>query len=180
MPGASDWPAVTEAFQSVISDASLVRLWWRNSDAPGIYRTPLEVFTGHKPLRPLIRALAMHRYRSARTADEARARSLIRIGYVQEALEAMHKKVQGLTSASRKRQVDRHNKRTNVHCARFVHGDFFLVRQAQPGRHKLQFVWRGPRRISSVRSDWMFEVENLITNKKEVVHARRLHTYREK
>ena len=42
----------------------------------------------------------------------------------------------------------------------------------------MHFVWRGPRRICDVRSDWVYEVQNLITDKKEVVHARRLLLYR--
>ena len=32
--------------------------------------------------------------------------------------------------------------------------------------------------MTSVRSDWLYEVENLLDGKKEVVHARRLHMYR--
>ena len=52
------------------------------------------------------------------------------------------------------------------------------MRRAQPGGYKLRFVWTGPRRITNVRSDWVFEVENILSGKKEVVHARRLILYR--
>lgn len=62
----------------------------------------------------------------------------------------MHKAVQVLTSASWKRQVDLHNKRTNVHCGRFAQGACVLVRRVQPGGHKPHFVWRGLRQFSEV------------------------------
>jgi len=176
--GAKDWPSVLEAVQSVINHAPLRRLGLRNKNDQGVYRTPLEVFTGHKPVRPLMRALQMPDYETSRSLDEVHMRMVMGIDELQSALEGMHKEVEGLTSASRKRQVERHNKRTNVHCAKFVEGDFVLVRRAQPGGHKLQFVWRGPRRVVGVKSDWVYVVENLISEKKEVVHARRLHLYR--
>lgn len=60
----------------------------------------------------------------------------------------------------------------------FRKGDFVLVRNVQPGGHKLRFSWREPKRITRVRSDWVYEVQNLFTRKLEVVHARRLNLYR--
>lgn len=53
------------------------------------------------------------------------------------------------------------------------------MRRAQAGGHKLQFVWQGPRRIAQVKSDWVYEVENIIIVKKILVHARRLNLYRQ-
>lgn len=52
------------------------------------------------------------------------------------------------------------------------------MRRAQEKGHKQSFVWRGPRKILKVNSNWVFEVENLVTKKREVVHARRLKLYR--
>lgn len=175
---AKDWPTVTEAVQAVINQAPLRKLGLRSSSVPGVYRTPMEVFTGHRPSRPLIRALPVSQYRSATTADDLRARVLVGIEEIQEALVDMHREVVGIASASRKRHVAKHNQRTNVQHANFVEGDFVLVRRAQPGVHKVRFVWRGPRRVTQVRSEWVYEVQNLITDKREIVHARRLHLYR--
>lgn len=76
------------------------------------------------------------------------------------------------------RRVERRNKLKKVRAARFLPGDFVLVRRAQPGEHKLRFIWQGPRRITQVRSEWLYEVQNLITAKCGLVYARRSHLYR--
>lgn len=104
--GPKDWPAVTEVVQSVINRAPWQRFGLRSSDTPGVYRTPLEVFTGHKPVRPLIRVLPVPKCRSAHTAHESREHAYFRIEYIRESLGFMHKEMQGLTSDSRKRQVE--------------------------------------------------------------------------
>lgn len=90
----------------------------------------------------------------------------------------MHREVTEISTAARSLQVERHNKRTNLRRANFSKGDFVLVRRAQPGGQKLKFVWRGPRRITEALTEWVYEVQNNITDKREVVHARRLHLYR--
>jgi len=53
-----------------------------------------------------------------------------------------------------------------------------LVRCAQNKGHRLKFQWTGPRRVITVKSDLVFEVENLADGKRETVHARRLQLYR--
>lgn len=173
-----DWPAVTECVQSVINQAPLKRLGLRDSSTRGVYRTPLEVFTAHRPTRPLLAALPVQRYKHVPSLSEARARQLIDIDRTQESLEEMHRNVKGLVSKSRARAVAKHNAKTNVQAANFGKGDFVLVRRAQRKGHKLQFVWRGPRRVTEVKSAWVCEVEDLIHRKRETVHARRLVFYR--
>ena len=42
----------------------------------------------------------------------------------------------------------------------------------------LQFFLRGPRRITDRKSEWVYEDEDLVSGKHEVVHVRRLHLYR--
>ena len=138
--GAKDWPSAAEAVQSVINHAPSKRLGLRSADVAGVYRTPLEVFPGHEPVRPLIRALPIQKYRSSLITDEIRARTLLGVENLQQVLHNMHKYVQTVSSASRKPQVERHNRRTNFQTARFARGDFVLVRRAQPADLKLHFV----------------------------------------
>ena len=90
----------------------------------------------------------------------------------------MHRQVRGLATKSRDRAVAKHNARTKAQAANFGRGDFVLVRRAQHKGHKLQFVWRGPHRITAVKSAWVYEVEDLLKKKRETVHARRLILYR--
>lgn len=94
-----DWPAVTECIQSVINQAPLRRLGLRDSAVPGVFRTPLEVFTSHRPTRPLLSALPVEKYKDVPTIREVRARQLIDIEVTQGALEGIHRNVQGYTPA---------------------------------------------------------------------------------
>lgn len=173
-----DWPAVTECVQSVLNHAPLKRLGLRSSDQAGVYRTPLEVFTGHTPVRPLMRAMPVEEYRQAHSTEEIELQRVIDIGALQNSLEVIHRNVAERSAASRKRQVTAHNRKTNIQPVNFHVGDFVLVRRATNKGHKLQFKWIGPRRIIRVNSDLVFEVEDLITQKRETVHARRLILYR--
>ena len=57
-------------------------------------------------------------------------------------------------------------------------GDYVLMSsQLDAGRPKLQVVWKGPCRVVRVVNDWLFEVENLVTNQVSAAHASRLKFY---
>jgi hypothetical protein len=45
---------------------------------------------------------------------------------------------------------------------------------------KLQVKWKGPRRIASVESDYVFVVENLLTKELKTAQATRLQLYQDK
>jgi Chromo (CHRromatin Organisation MOdifier) domain len=45
---------------------------------------------------------------------------------------------------------------------------------------KLQVKWKGPRRVASVESDYVFIVENLLTKELKTEHATRLRFYEDK
>lgn len=145
---------------------------------PSVYRTLLEVFTSNRPTRPLLKALPLHKYVSIDQIEKVRARQLVGIAGTQRTMDAMHKEVVGLSSASRKKAVESHNDKTHVQVANFHVGDFVLVRRAQPKGHKLQFVWRGPRRIKEVKSEWVYVIEDVLRSRLETVHAARLLFYR--
>ena len=49
--------------------------------------------------------------------------------------------------------------------------------QSDVGWSKLQVIWKGPCRVVSVVSDWVFEVEVLTTGRVTVAHASRLKFY---
>ena len=174
----TSWPAVLEMVQSILNQSPWKRLGSRENSPRGIYRTPLEVFTSCRPRRPLLKALPIGDYSNTMSLDEARARQLCGIEELQGAMELMHKDVKGLISSSRKSAIERHNSKTNVREFSFHVGDFVLVRTQEKRLHKLQFIWRGPRRITKALSDWTYEVENLDTGKKNTVHARRMILYR--
>ena len=176
--GPKEWPCVLECVQTVLNHAPLKRLGLRNPKVPDVYRTSLEVFTGHKPVRPLMRARPIKRFWEARNDDELQLRQILDIKRLQEAMEKMHSHVTEAVSNIRARAIRWHNRCTNVHDTNFVVGDFVLVRSLSKGGHKLQLTWRGPRRINMVISDLAYEIENILSKKCETVHAWRLQLYR--
>jgi hypothetical protein len=60
-------------------------------------------------------------------------------------------------------------------------GDYVLVAEhRKSGVSKLQVSWKGPRRVASVESDYVFVVENLLTKELKAAHATRLRFYKDK
>lgn len=78
----------------------------------------------------------------------------------------------------RKQQIQRHNRNKNIKPINFTQGDFVLFRGPFPNTHKQGFQWKGPKRISQFKSEWVYEVEDLLDFKNEVVHSRLLMLYR--
>ena len=62
-------------------------------------------------------------------------------------------------------------------AANFGQGDFVLYTAVSKLRGKLQGRKLGPAVITSVRSDWVYEIQNLVTGEKKDVHAQRLEFY---
>jgi hypothetical protein len=60
-------------------------------------------------------------------------------------------------------------------------GDYVLVDEHRKScTSKLQMNLYGPRRVVGVESDYVFVVENLITNELKAAHATRLRFYQDK
>ena len=171
-----DWPAVIDCFQSVLNQSPLPRL---GIQRPGVYRSPLQTFTVIPPSRPLFCVLPTSKYKTAHFPEEVRAAQVLKVEELQAALEGMHKEVAEGVNQARAKAILKHNMNTNVLPANFQIGDFVLVREAQVSKgHKMQFLWKGPRKVTRAVSKWVFEVEGLIGQKRELVHARRLIRYR--
>ena len=61
---------------------------------------------------------------------------------------------------------------------KFCPGDFVLVAQARlNGLSKLTALWRGPYRVTRALSDYVYEVEHLVTLEVSEVHITRLRFY---
>jgi Chromo (CHRromatin Organisation MOdifier) domain len=60
-------------------------------------------------------------------------------------------------------------------------GDYVIFAEhRKSGKSKLQAKWKGPRRVASVESDYVFFVENLLTKELKAAHAIRLRFYKDK
>jgi hypothetical protein len=81
----------------------------------------------------------------------------------------------------RKAAIQKHNDRTHVRSPNFQVGDYVLVAEdRKSGTSKLQVKWKGPRRVASVKSDYVFVVVNLLTKELKAAHATRLRFYKSK
>jgi hypothetical protein len=93
----------------------------------------------------------------------------------------MHKSA--FAKAARYRALRRksHDKRPNVNCPNISVGDFVLVANvSSKSGGKIRARWLGPRRITAVDTDGLFEVEALISGERTIMHSARLKFYRDK
>jgi hypothetical protein len=55
-----------------------------------------------------------------------------------------------------------------------------VAEHRKSGVSKLQVKWKGPRRVASVESDYVFVLENLLTLELKAAHEQRLRFYKDK
>jgi hypothetical protein len=68
-----------------------------------------------------------------------------------------------------------------VRSPNFQVGYCMLVAEhRKSGVSKLQAKWKGPRRVASVESNYVFVAENLLTKELKAAHATRLRFYKDK
>ena len=168
-----DWPNVIPLVASILNEAPLSRL---GKSTSGGTRTPLEVMTSLLPRRNVL--ITGVPGTSTLTLDRIRAEQLVSINKLQTAVEQMHKETSNRVTTARQKQIQAHNKQTNIIQPNFSLGDFVLVRRAQDKGHKLNFRWFGPRRIVHVYSDLVYDVAKLNGSDVEQVHCARLILYR--
>jgi hypothetical protein len=76
---------------------------------------------------------------------------------------------------NRQDDIQKHNDRTHVRSPNCQAGGYVLVAvHCKSGVSKLQVKWKGPHRVASVESDYVFVVENLLTKELKAAHATRL------
>jgi hypothetical protein len=93
----------------------------------------------------------------------------------------IHAQVAEKATRDRKAAYQKHNDKTHVRSSNFQVGDYMLVAEhRKSGVSKLQVKWKGPRRVESVESDYVFVVENLLTKELKAAHATRLRFYKHK
>ena len=98
-------------------------------------------------------------------------------------LSQLHKAVVDDREARRQGERDRRNLQRKAEDAQYIVGDFVLVaktdKKVRYAKEKLRFRWRGPFRITEVKSRTVYVVESLIEEyaNAEEVHSDRLAFY---
>lgn len=163
-----EWPLFMPLIQSLLNNSPSRRL---------ANHTPLYAFTKQQSSNPLAVVLAEQVVVPA-TMDFAQMQRATAITEVTDAVENIHREVRDATTRVRGDRIKLHNKRTGVRETKYVVSDFVLVAVPEKNRrHKLMAKWRGPRRVVRVESDSIYEVENILTFKRAVVHHSRLMHY---
>jgi transposase InsO family protein len=91
-------------------------------------------------------------------------------------LQQMHMRIHNAREREREAKLKRTDPTARQH-PNFDVGDYVLYTVVSKERGKLQARKMGPARISAVKSEWVYEVEDLITGQTEEMHASRLEFY---
>jgi hypothetical protein len=146
-------------------------------------RTPMQVLTGHAKTTPLA-LLLMGNVLVNEPLEYIEAQKRMIVDKLSRTMAEIHAQVVEKTTRDLKVAIEYHNNKTHVSSSKFQVGDFVLVEEhRKSSTSRLQVKWKGPRRIASVESDYMFVVENLLTRElKELkaAHATRLQFYQDK
>jgi hypothetical protein len=168
---ADEWPEVVNMVQSVLNNSSSTRL---NK------RTPMQVFTGHAETTPLALMLKNNVPVNA-PLDFIKAQKSMEVKKLSKAMTEIHAQVADKATRDREAAIQKHNDKTHVRSPNFQVGDYVLVAEHhKSGVSKLQVKWKAPRRVASVKSDYVFVVENLLTKELKASHATRLRFYKNK
>jgi hypothetical protein len=162
---------VVNLAQSVLNNSLSTRL---------IKKTPMQVFTEHAETTPLALKLKDNVPVNA-PLDFIKAQKLIEVEKLSKAMTEIHAQVAKKATRDRKAAVQKHSDKTHVRSPNFQVGDYVFVSEHRTsGTSKFQVKWKGPRRVASVESNYVFVVENLLTKELKAAHATRLRFYNDK
>jgi hypothetical protein len=143
-------------------------------------RTPMQVFTGHAETTPLALMLKDNVPVSA-PLDFIKAQKLMEVEKLSKAMTEIHAQVAEEATRDFNAAIQKHNDKTHVRSPNFQVGDYVLVAEhRKSGLSKFQVKRKGPRRVASVESDYVFLVENVLTKELKASHATRLRFYKDK
>jgi Chromo (CHRromatin Organisation MOdifier) domain len=140
----------------------------------------MQVFTEHAETTPL--ALMLQDKVSVNAPlGFIKAQKLMEVEKLSEAMTEIDAQVAEKATRDREAAVQKHNDKTHVRSPNLQVGDYVLVAEhRKSGVSKLRVKWKGPRRVASVESDYVFVVENLLTKDLKAAHATRLRFHKDK
>jgi hypothetical protein len=119
-------------------------------------RTPMQVFTRHAETTPLALMLKDNVPVNA-PLDFIQAQKLMEVEKLSKTMPEIHAQVAEKSTRDRKAADQKHNGKTHVRSPKFQVGDYVLVAEhRKSGTTKLQVKWKGPHRVPSVESDYVF------------------------
>lgn len=166
---AKSWKSTLSVVQSALNNTKLKRL---NNECP------MTLFTGRPQDTPVGAIVTKHGQATrVHNIEHTRLEAIMNTKATHAALENMHRQCAALSDLRRRQSVNSHNLKTNVRPVNFTTGDFVLRGDPKRGK-KLQLTWRGPFKVTECRSEFLFEIEDLLTKQRSVAHGRRLKHFR--
>lgn len=177
---------VLRLFRGIMSELQLTLDEWTDivpvvqhalNNAPSPQRQglcPITIFAGTEPSSPIA---SFKRAETGKivTFDNAVEQHLTNLTSVKERLAELHQMIENTLERNRSRS--REAASTGI-LPNFSEGDYVLVAKDDFSRgQKLSLRWRGPRRIVSAKSDYVYHVEDLRTGLTEDIHIGRLKFY---
>jgi hypothetical protein len=139
----------------------------------------MQVFTGHAETKP-IALMLKDNVPVIAPLEFIKAPNLMEVEKLSKAMTEIHAKKAEKATRDRKAATQKDKDKTNVRSPNFIVGDCVLVAEhRKSGTSKLQVTWKGPRRVASAESDYVFVVENQITKELKAAHVTRLRFYKE-
>ncbi len=160
------WPYLSPVVQSIINNTPSVRL---------ANNAPFTVLTGQPAESPLDQVwnATTQKWTQITTTQMGKYMSELL-----EDLEELHKEVSTATDKRRQQARKPTKKPHKPKVERFIPGDWVLtaVPVKGPGS-KLKANWRGPHKVTQAINEYVYEVEDIITNKKWKTHVVRMRQY---
>ena len=103
--------------------------------------------------------------------EEARSKALLILDTLQKCLREWHRTTAKLTAQRRKIAAEIYNRKTGIRSVHFTVVDFILKGTTKKGI-KLQIKWLGLYRVTNCKSNYLFEVELLVSEATYVCHER--------
>jgi hypothetical protein len=87
----------------------------------------------------------------------------MKVEKLSKAMTEIHAQVAEKATRDRKAAIQKHNDKSHVRSPNFQVGDYVLVvEHRKSGVSKLQVKWKGPRRVASVESDYVFACPSFV------------------
>ncbi|KAG3098432.1 hypothetical protein PI125_g15327 [Phytophthora idaei] len=163
-----EWPRVVKIVQLVLN----------NTPSPSLGGlAPITAMTGLPAMKHSDTIFVPGPIETA-TLDTIQTTQRQNVKRVQQALVVMRRRMSQVNNAVRATGRQAHNKKKGTTMAQFDIGDFVLYADVwQHTRGKLRVKWCGPAQVVSTVSNWMFEIENLVTGQRKEAHSIRLKFY---
>jgi hypothetical protein len=166
-----EWPLLLHMVQAALNSAPTEKLGGRS---------PIEAMTGVKPMTA-INSIVHPETSEVCSWEQVSSKCKEALKELESARDQIHKEVSRSAKGKRDSQRKRFNETTKRKFPNLMEGDYVLVASTEKSAgNNLKVQWRGPRRITSIPSEWTYIVEDLLQGKRREVHVSRIKPYKDR